>query len=232
MRGLSVRVLTIFSLISTIVVAPALEVRAAESTGSRSLPLAVPELQDDGVELQVVRRVVAARPKTRARSAWDAPKNAPRGFRPSQGQFAFRLAIPKIGLSERVREGVSQGVLARGLGHYPSCQSGFARPFCAPYRPVWPGEKGRMLVGGHRTISPHPFFDLGRLGRGDRIEIRAKWGDFLYRVHHVRVVGASNRSIVVPGVPRRELVLVTCHPKGSSRQRLLVFARLVAPRSG
>lgn len=231
MRGPSVRALTILSIIPTLVVAPALDVRAAEPTGIRSLALALPELQDDGVELQIVRTVIAAQSKARARSAWDAPKNAPRGLRPSEGQVVFRLAIPKIGLSERVREGVDQGVLARGLGHYPSCRSGFPPPFCADFPAVWPGEKGRMLVGGHRTISPHPFFDLGRLGRGDRIEIRAKWGHFLYRVHHLRVVDASDRTIVVPGVPRRELVLVTCHPKGSSRQRLLVFARLVAPHS-
>ena len=231
MRGLVGRVATVLSTISTIAIVSVPAAGAAEQAGRGPLPMALPQLQRTGAELSVVRTLIAEVPVARAPSVWDAPRSAPRGFRPRRGQVAFRMSIPRLGLSQPVREGVSQAVLARGLGHYPSCRSGFAPPYCADFPAVWPGEKGRMLVGAHRTISPALFYDLDRVRPGDRIGIRAGWGRFLYRVHHTRVVDAADRTIVRPGVQRRELVLVTCHPRGSSRQRLLVFARLAQPRA-
>lgn len=160
------------------------------------------------------------------------PRGPARGFLPRPGARVFHLAIPSIGVSEWVVQGTDQAQLARGPGHYPDCAGDFSLPYCSRFDEVWPGEKGRVIVGGHRTLATRPFFDLGEVRRGDRILIRASWGRFVYVVRKTAVVAATDNSVIADGVPRRELMLVTCHPKFSAAQRLLVFSKLVRARSG
>lgn len=228
MRGLLPRAITILGVSASLVAAPALEARA-EGSPTGWTPARPVQLLETGGELSSVRGVIVADQRSDEPAIWDPPRAAPRGYRPRGGSTVFHLAIPRLRLSEPVREGAGSGVLGRGLGHYPSCRPGFPPPYCADFPAVWPGEKGRTIVGGHRSISPSPFATLGRLRPGDRIEVRARWGQFLYRVHHLSIVDPSDRTIIVPDVDRHELVLVTCHPPGSARERLLVFARLVRP---
>ncbi|MQA99817.1 MAG: sortase [Actinobacteria bacterium] len=154
------------------------------------------------------------------------PHGPPRSFRPGPGEPVFRLSIPAIGLHELVRHGADAPQLARGPGHYPSCGRGFAPPYCSDFKDIWPGERGRVVVGGHRTLAHADFFRLGELRRGDRVVVRAAWGRFIYRVSRLEVVLPSDRTIIVPPSERRELALVTCHPKFSAARRLIVHARL------
>jgi LPXTG-site transpeptidase (sortase) family protein len=230
MRGLLPRIITILGVSASLVAGPIVEARAEGSLNGWT-PERPVQLQETGGELSSVRGVIVAdeRAADARRAIWDPPRAAPRGYRPRGGSRVFHLAIPRLRLSEPVREGAGSGVLGRGLGHYPACRPGFPPPYCAPFPAVWPGEKGRTIVGGHRSISPSPFARLGRLRPGDRIEVRAPWGQFLYRVHHLSIVEPWDRTIIVPGIDRHELVLVTCHPPGSARKRLLVFARLAQP---
>ena len=155
------------------------------------------------------------------------PRGPSAGFNPAPGDPVFRLRIPAIGLEETVLQGADQTQLARGPGHYPSCESGFIPPYCAPFPEVWPGEIGRVVLGGHRSEGHADFMKVGRLNNKDRLYVGASWGNFVYEVTDTRVVSPTDRSIIVPGVPHRELVLVTCHPKYSAASRLLVYARLV-----
>ncbi|MGH2734319.1 MAG: sortase [Actinomycetota bacterium] len=183
-------------------------------------------------EARAALLAAAFRPETRARSfAFDGATSAPARFRPSHGQPVFGLRIPAIGLREMVVEGADQPALAANPGHYPECGPEFPAPYCSNFDAPWPGERGRVVVGGHRTLETRPFFDLGELRSGDRIIVRARWGRFLYRVTRARLVSPLDRTIIVPGVRRRELVLVTCHPKFSAAQRLLIFAELQPPRA-
>jgi LPXTG-site transpeptidase (sortase) family protein len=154
------------------------------------------------------------------------PHGPPRSFRPAPGDPVFRLLIPAIGLDKVVRHGTDAAQLDRGPGHYPSCGQGFAPPYCSDFREIWPGERGRVVVGGHRSLGHADFFRLGELRRGDRVVVRAAWGRFVYRVSVLEVVLPSDRTIIVPPANRRELALVTCHPKFSSARRLIVHARL------
>lgn len=156
-----------------------------------------------------------------------APTGPPESFDPSPGQVVFRMDIPAIDSHEVVVQGVEAAQLARGPGHYPSCGVYFQPPYCSEFEQVWPGEVGRTVVGGHRTMAGADFFDLGDLRAGDEIRINASWGDFVYRVTRQEIVDDGDRSVIVPGVEERELVLVTCHPKFSSAQRLITYARLV-----
>ncbi|MDQ3940155.1 MAG: sortase [Actinomycetota bacterium] len=155
----------------------------------------------------------------------------PKGFSPDPGDPVFRIRIPKIDLNDgkgfMVVEGVGDEELALGPGHYPSCRPGFDPSLCTKFPAAWPGEKGRVIVSGHRTTHAQPFYDVNELGKGDKIFIETKWGDFTYVVYDLRIVSPTTQAIVVDKRGTRELVLTTCNPRFSAAERLIVFAEML-----
>ncbi len=148
-------------------------------------------------------------------------------FSPGPGAPVFRLRIPAIDLDHVVVEGVSSEQLRLGPGHYPSCRSGFPPPLCTEVDEVFPGEKGRVIVSGHRTTYGAPFWDLDKLGEGDEIITETEWGKFVYRVIQTDIVAASDLTIVEPAATlSKQIVLTTCHPKFSAAERLVVYGEL------
>jgi sortase A len=96
--------------------------------------------------------------------------------------------------------------------------------------PAWwpvtgrPGGGDTIAIAGHRTTHTHPFLDLDLLEPGDAIYVRWEGVPHRYLVTGRRVV--SNRQRHLADARGYEvLVLSTCTPEGSSRQRLLVYAR-------
>ena len=132
---------------------------------------------------------------------------------PAAGAPVATLRIPRLQKRVRVYESVSSRVLARGVGIYPGTSL--------------PGKPGTVAIAGHRVTYQRPFRNLHRLRRGDAIVIRARWGTFWYRVYAMRVLRPES-AWVLNGRRTRRLVLTTCHPPGSARSRLVVFARQVA----
>lgn len=133
------------------------------------------------------------------------------------------LVIPKIGLSERVREGVAKAKLRRAIGHYP----GTAKP----------GQAGNVALLGHRTTGRAPFRKLNRLTRGDWIILKTKSHAFRYVVRRIRIISPSRTNVLHPipfragRTPKRSYVsLITCHPKGSDAKRLAVIGELVTTK--
>jgi sortase A len=128
------------------------------------------------------------------------------------------LIIPRLHKRLRVREGVSQRVLALGVGHYP----GTARP----------GAIGNVVLLGHRTTHTAPFRRLHRLRNGDPLVLAKGKRRHTYRVYRKTIMSPRRRSVLAPvpfrpdAAPRtRSLTLITCHPPGSERQRLVVLAK-------
>ena len=156
------------------------------------------------------------------------PKRAgpPDNFLPSPGDPVFHLRIPKIGLDTAVVEGVRPQDLVNGPGHYPACRNGFELPLCSKHEEVLPGEKGRVIVSGHRTTYGAPFWDMDRLERGDAVIVRTDWGRFVYRVTRHKIIDAEDSGSVVKMGKKAEMMFTTCHPRFSAAQRLLVFAEL------
>jgi sortase A len=158
-------------------------------------------------------------------------RSPPASFRPESGDAVFRLRIPKIRLNDGkgyiVVEGVDVLDLEKGPGHYPSCRSGFAPPLCTQFPETWPGEKGRVVVSGHRTTHGAPFYHVDQLDRGDKIFVDTKWGDFVYVVTEQQAVLPSDPNIVIEKDDEAELVLTTCNPPYSASQRLITYARMV-----
>ena len=132
---------------------------------------------------------------------------------PAAGAYLGNLSIPKLAVRESIFESTSGRNLARGVGHYSWTSL--------------PGGSRGIGIAGHRVTYGAPFRHLNRLRKNDRILIRtAKGRTFRYRVYAMRVV--RPRDVWVLGGRRaRRLVLTTCHPAGTARQRLVVFAKPV-----
>jgi LPXTG-site transpeptidase (sortase) family protein len=111
-----------------------------------------------------------------------------------------------------VVEGVSRTDLKNGAGHMPST-------------PL-PGQPGNAVISGHRTTYGAPFHEFDELAAGDTIEVETGLGVHVYEVRETIIVRPTEIWVTEP----REgawLTLTTCHPRFSSRRRLVVFAELV-----
>ena len=166
-------------------------------------------------------------PALPASARGERPQGPPLGFTPEPGEPVFRLRMPKIDLDHIVVEGVDEEQLELGPGHYPSCRKGFSRPLCTEADEVWPGERGRVIVSGHRTTYGAPFWALDRLRTGDLIETQTRWGDFTYVVSGKEVVPPDSRDIANPtAAGGYEIVFTTCNPRFSAAERLIVYAEM------
>ncbi|HEU4319315.1 MAG TPA: sortase [Acidimicrobiia bacterium] len=127
--------------------------------------------------------------------------------------FGF-LTIPGIGVDRVViYEGVDRETLQKGPGHME-------------VTPL-PGQAGNAVISGHRTTYGRPFFDMDLLGVGDRIEVETAAGTHVYEVRSTTVVAPTDVWVIDPR-PGGWLTLTTCNPKFSARERLVVFAEMIA----
>lgn len=133
---------------------------------------------------------------------------------PEHDAFAI-IRVPSIDRLEdgwAVVEGVGRTDLKNGVGHMPST-------------PL-PGQPGNSVISGHRTTYGAPFHEFDQLEPGDLIEVETGLGVHIYEVRETIIV----RPTEIWVTEQREgawLTLTTCHPKFSSRQRLVIFAELV-----
>lgn len=95
--------------------------------------------------------------------------------------------------------------------------------------PAWwpvtgrPGGGDTIAVAGHRTTYTRPFYWLERLRSGDSIYIRWQGRVNAYRVSGRRILSARNLHIA--DARGHELLLLSaCTPRGSARQRIVIYA--------
>lgn len=95
------------------------------------------------------------------------------------------------------------------------------------------GEPGNMVLNGHNTNNGEIFRDLYTLDSGERITVYSGKISRTYAVSETLIlpeggqpleVRLANARYVMPTDEER-LTLVTCHPYGSLRNRLIVIAR-------
>jgi sortase A len=130
--------------------------------------------------------------------------------------FAF-LTIPQIGLDGVVvYEGVDGDTLKKGPGHME--------------RTPLPGQPGNAVISGHRTTHGRPFFDFDMLAVGDRVEVETATGTHVYEIRETLIVDPTDVWVTDPR-PGGWLTMTTCNPKFSARERLIVFAEMVAGRN-
>jgi sortase A len=122
-----------------------------------------------------------------------------------------RLRIPKIGVDMALYEGIRLSTLDLGPGHWPGT--------------AMPGEVGNVVVGGHRTSKHRVFRHIDELVAGDQIIFDDANGEHIYIVNRVEIVSPTDVWIINP-TDTPTATLFACHPPGSTRQRIVVFADL------
>ena len=89
------------------------------------------------------------------------------------------------------------------------------------------GQPGNCCIAGHRSTYTQPFHYLGELAAGDIVVITDAGGvSYTYQVDRIFAVDPSQVE-VMNATPDATFTLITCHPIGSSRQRLIVQGHLI-----
>ena len=122
-----------------------------------------------------------------------------------------RLVIPKLGVDMTMYEGIRLTTLDHGPGHWPGS--------------ALPGQPGNVVVGGHRTSKHRVFRNVDDLVAGDQIIFSDANGEHVYLVNRVEIVDPTAVWIINP-TETPTATLFACHPPGSTRQRIVVFADL------
>ena len=122
------------------------------------------------------------------------------------------VVIPSLGVFEKINNvSISQGVYIDETSNIPT--------------------KGDTVLYGHRTLQGSPFLRLDALKKGDVVSV--EWpgiGEVNYTVKGSEIIAPTNfldlNESHANDVNNQDLYLVTCHPIGSSAQRLVVTAEL------
>jgi sortase A len=117
-----------------------------------------------------------------------------------------RLIIPRIQLNEPLGTDVNAG---------PAFYPGSGRP----------GEPYTIAIAGHRTTHTRPFWSLDVLTRGDKVMIVSRGVRHVYVVTGTRVVEPTNWGVASERGHER-VILTTCTPRFSARERLVVYAKV------
>jgi len=142
------------------------------------------------------------------------------------GGALTRLDIPKFGgcssckrIHVIVVEGTSGNALRAGAGHYETT-------------PL-PGERGNVAIAGHRTGFGEPFRHIDALRAGDLIYLDTPLGRYTYQVvasfdgHNNPWVTGPRDFSVLAMTPDAVLTLTSCDPPHTSKNRLIVRAKLI-----
>jgi LPXTG-site transpeptidase (sortase) family protein len=127
--------------------------------------------------------------------------------------FPAKLTIPKINIEWITGEGSDIPDLIKGPGHIPQT-------------PL-PGEAGRCTISGHRTTYGAPFGRIDELKKGDMIYLEALNGNkYFYQVTSFQIIKPTYVEIL-NGTDSKELLLTTCYPEYSARERYVIIAEMV-----
>jgi sortase A len=136
------------------------------------------------------------------------------------GSPVAKLIIPDIGLDVIVTSGARTEDLRNGPGHFRETPM--------------PGRLGNAAIAGHRTTHGAHFGRIDELTAGDRILVVVpQYGEYTYAVTGTEIVGPDDYALAIPTTDptRATLTLVSCHPKYTARQRIIVNAELVETES-
>ncbi|MFP4512422.1 MAG: sortase [Acidimicrobiales bacterium] len=122
------------------------------------------------------------------------------------------ITVDRLGIDEPLHQGMSLTMINRGPSHWPGT--------------AMPGQVGNMVLAGHRTTYSRPFHDLDLIEPGDEMIIEAEGETHTYQAVNTEIVAPDDMWIADQS---HEFTATTfaCHPKGSARQRIVVFWQLV-----
>jgi LPXTG-site transpeptidase (sortase) family protein len=135
----------------------------------------------------------------------------------STGTEPLFLEIPALDLEVAVVRGTEREQLKKGPGLYEN----------SPLPGI--ADEANVAIAGHRTTYGAWFRHADKLEPGDVIRLTVGSDTYVYHVEQVFPVAKDDWSVVEP-VGYDALTLTTCHPPGSSRERLVVRACLVGTK--
>lgn len=144
---------------------------------------------------------------------------------PSPVDTNFGIVIPKIGVNVKVLANVDpenpkefNKALTKGVAH----AAGSALP----------NQKGLVFIFGHSTdyawnVARYNavFYQIKDLEIGDEINLFYQGRRYFYKVTEKRIAGAKDTSFLKENPDSKQLVLQTCWPPGTTKERLLIFAK-------
>lgn len=122
------------------------------------------------------------------------------------------IEIPKIKLNAAVVNGTTSNYLKKGPGLYE-------------ISPLPTDKDANVLIAGHRTTYGAWFKKVDKLDIDDDIFLKFERKNYNYKVEKVFIIEKNDWS-VTEHTGYNSLTLTSCHPPGSSRQRIVVRARL------
>lgn len=122
------------------------------------------------------------------------------------------LHIPRLGLDEPLHQGMSLTVINRGPSHWKGTAN--------------PGQMGNMVLAGHRVTYSRPFHNLDLVEPGDEMIVGYEDETFTYVATHTEVV-TPDALWIADQTHGFTATTFACHPKGSARERIVVFWQLV-----
>jgi sortase A len=123
------------------------------------------------------------------------------------------IAIPKLGLSATMYEGVTLSTFDHGPGHWPGT--------------AMPGQVGNVVVGGHRVSHTKPFRYLDKLAPGDAVVFTLKGASYTYTVASTEIV-TPDAIRIIDQTPAKTATLFACNPPGSTTQRIVIHLNFQA----
>ncbi len=182
--------------------------RAVDSVTTTTAPSTIPQ--------DTVATPTSAVATTAAITAAPTTSSIAEAPRVGEGDVLAALTFPTLSDKQLyVVAGVRLVDLKRGIGHYPGTSL--------------PGQYGNAALAGHRTTYGAPFENIDRLAPGDPIIIETSdGGRFEYIVDSTEIIQPSEVGVLSqPKDPGDALLtLTTCHPKRSTKRRLVVHAHL------
>lgn len=134
---------------------------------------------------------------------------------------AIAVVAPVIYDTNSTAEWKIQQALQKGVVHYANTSV--------------PGSPGNSVLFGHSSGYPWAdgdykfiFTKLEKLNIGDEIIIDHKGKRFTYRVSTRRVVAPTALNIL-DQTDNQQITLVTCHPVGTDKNRLVIVADQIIP---
>lgn len=139
----------------------------------------------------------------------------------------FGIVIPKIGVNALVIPGVDP---TSSVGYADALEAGVAHANTSFY----PGQDGTVYLFSHSTNYDWFVKDLNavfylvkNLEKDDIIVLLYKQKRYTYKITSKKVVSPTNISYLIPYAGKKNLILQTCWPPGSTTERLLIFADLI-----
>jgi sortase A len=121
------------------------------------------------------------------------------------------IAIPKLGLTHDLYQGVTLRNIDHGPAHWPGT--------------AIPGQPGNAVVAGHRVTHDHPFLDIDKLKPGDLVLFDVAGARSTYKVTSSEIV-TPEAVWIANQTPDATATLYACHPKHSKKYRYVVHLAL------